>query len=80
MDEKKAAATPPKKNYQFLLEFGQNVSWRWKLKVTKFGHRRVRDFWLAAVSLVIWASEPPPLPGPDSVKKFFKMLRGFFPK
>ena len=30
------------------------------LKVTKFGHHRVRGFGLAVVSLVIQASDPPP--------------------
>ena len=33
---------------------------RIKLKVIKFGHHRVSGFRLAAVSLVIRASEPPP--------------------
>ena len=37
-----------------------------KTKITKFGNHRVRGFWLAAASLVIRASEPPP--GPDRVK------------
>ena len=34
-----------------------------KTKVTKFGHHRIRGFWLAAVSLIIRAFEPPPPPG-----------------
>ena len=45
-------------DWLILLRFGQNISQRQKLQVTKFGHHRIRGFWMAAVNLVIPASEP----------------------
>ena len=62
----KSSSNPP--GWPILLKCGQKVSQGWKLKVTKFRHHRIRGLWLAAVSLAIRASEPPP-PGPDRVKR-----------
>ena len=65
LDEKRAAATPWLTNFAKMWPKGVS---RIKLKVTKFGHHRIRGFWLAAVSLAIRACEPPP-PGLIGLKQ-----------
>ena len=72
LDEKRAAAPPPPPPW--LINFDKICSehvLRIKLKVTKFGHHRIRGFWLAAVTLVIRVSEPhPPSPGLIGLRVF----------
>ena len=63
LDDKRAAATP------WLISFATICSqhvMKIKAKVHKVWHHRFRDFWMAAVNLVIWASESPPPPPPAS--------------